>query len=541
MYLKGLFVTLLLFPFLGNAQSISSNLSYINKQFRKYNNYETSFRVDESKKELICEDRFGILKAKFSDIKFDYERDNVGLYCLSDDKCIRYYDKDGTRKYDDDENDYTMGLRKNNELIEHIDDVMEKFAELKRLVLYGSSNYSSSSSSSGNSSIDANLRYINQQFDLYNAYNTTFSIDKNAKELICEDKFGIIKAKWSDIEIKTSSENIGVYCLSDGKCIRYYDKNGVRKYDEDYNNYTMGLRENEKLIPHINKVLNKFAEIKSAILDGESGGSSNSNKAQIDAELRTINNIFKRSSEYSNTYYIDYTQNAIVSKTENCRAIVPVKSGLSVNYYKRTGDGHTYGFYFENSDKSILESCTSFEDYTEKTYEYLANYEDAQTVIRSLKKIINLLENSSSSYGSSSNTSVDSKLKYINQQFANYNGYNTVWSVNYGKKQLIWKNDFGTNYVDFSDLEIRADYENNWIGVYCLTGDKCILQKGTKGNTLYYDQYTMSLNDDGKMISHMNKVINEFAAIKKAVVGNSTPSKPSGGGGSSDDPDGPDK
>ena len=102
-------------------------------------------------------------------------------------------------------------------------------------------------------------------------------------------------------------------------------------------------------------------------------------------------------------YYIDYSQNAIVSKTENCKAIIPVKSGLSLNYYKRDGGNYSYGFYFKNSDKSILESCTSFEDYTEKTYEYVNNYSDAQDVITSLNKIINLLSGSSSSYSSTSN------------------------------------------------------------------------------------------------------------------------------------------
>ena len=50
----------------------------------------------------------------------------------------------------------------------------------------------------------------------------------------------------------------------------------------------------------------------------------------------------------------------------------------------------------------------------------------------------------------------------------------------------------------------------------------------------------MSLNEGGKMISHMSTVINEFAAIKREVLGGS-PAKPSNNGGNSDDPDGPDK
>ena len=88
-----------------------------------------------------------------------------------------------------------------------------------------------------------------------------------------------------------------------------------------------------------------------------------------------------------------------------------------MNNYQRNGD-YGYGFYFENSDKSILESCTSFEDYTEKTHEYLSNYEDAQTVIHSLKNIINLLQSNSHSTVVG-NTSVDELLRYINDYQVN--------------------------------------------------------------------------------------------------------------------------
>ena len=522
---KGILLGILLLPFLGNAQSISSNLQYINNQFDKYNAYETSFSVNLASKELICEDKFGILKANFADVKIDYEKKNIGIYCLNNDKCIRYYGKNGTRKPDNDYNNYTMGLRINDEMIPHIDDVIDKFDELKTLVL------------SDNSPIDinANLRYINQQFELYNGYNTIFKIDDSRAELICEDKFGVLKAKWSDIEIRTENENIGIFCLTEGKCIRYYDKEGNRKYDEDYSRYTMGLRENEKIIPHINTVLDKFAEIKIAILNGNSYGNTNGIKGQIDTELSKINAIFRRSSEYRNTYYVDYDKNAIISKTAKCRAIIPVKSGLSVNYYKKNGGDYAYGFYFQNSDNSILESCTSFEEYTEKTYEYLSNYNEVQTTIKSLQKIINLLGKNSNNYSFVSPTTISGKLHYINVQFSNYNAHNTVWSIDHRKDKLIWENNYGINSAYFRDITIRANYENGWIGVHCLSGDKCITQMSKNGSTLYLEQYTMSLKENGKMIKHMKDVINEFAAIKKSVLGDSNHSKPSGG--SDDTPD----
>ena len=388
------------------------------------------------------------------------------------------------------------------------------------------------------------LKYINQQFEMYNEYETSFDVDLSAKEVICEDRFGILKAKFSDVKFDYSGSNFGIYCLSEDKCIRYYDKDGSRKYNQDYNSYTMGLRLDDDIIPHIDAVISKFSELKTAVLSSSSSGSgSGSPNAAVEVELRKINAIFQRSSEYKNTYYVDYSQNAIVSKTQNCKAIIPVKSGLRLYYYKRDGGTYSYGFYFENSDKSILESCTSFEDYTEKTYEYVNNYSDAQSIVTSLNKIISILNNSSTSStpSYSSSSSIDTKLRYINQQFADYNKYNTVWSINYNTKQLIWKNDFGTNTVSFKDCEVRADYQNGWIGVYCLNSDsECIVQVTNSGSKDYYKQYTMSLNDnDGTMISHMSKVIGEFAAIKNAVL-NGTPS-PSTVTGSDEPDDEPDK
>jgi hypothetical protein len=541
--IKLILILLIFLPVLSFGQNIDANLKYINEQFSLYNEYQTSFSVDIAAKEIICEDDFGVLKAKFSDVEIREEGDNVGIFCLNENsKCIRYYDKNGTRLYDQDYSDYTMGLRKNDKIIPHINTVLSKFAELKRLVT-STSNYSTSTADNGggNSKLSENLRYINEQFRLYNGYETSFSVDMKSKEVICEDKFGILKANWSDVEIREKGSNVGIFCLNENsKCIRGYKKTGERDVT-DYVDYTMGLRENDKMIPHINTVLSKFAEIKNIVLN--SGGSSSSVgnntkvRGQVEAELSIINQIFERSSQYKNIYSVDYATKTITAKTESCRAVVPVKSGLSLNYYKRDG---TYGegFYFENSDKSILESCTSFEDYTEKTYEYVSNYNDVQTVIRSLNKIISLLQNSSmsgSSYGTSSGNTTD-LLRYINEQFSKYNAYNTVYSVDYAAKKLIWKNDFGTNSVDFNQVEVRADYESNWIGVYCLTG-KCISQITTSGATTYYDKYTMSLNEGDKMIGHIDEVVSKFAALKQAVVSSSKPTTTNGSSPSSDDPD----
>ncbi|NJK82697.1 MAG: hypothetical protein HC912_01650, partial [Saprospiraceae bacterium] len=34
--------------------------------------------------------------------------------------------------------------------------------------------------------------------------------------------------------------------------------------------------------------------------------------------------------------------------------------------------------------------------------------------------------------------------------------------------QLVWTHDFGTNYANLKDVEVRIDPNNKFMGVYCL-------------------------------------------------------------------------
>ena len=69
--------------------------------------------------------------------------------------------------------------------------------------------------------IEENLQFINEQFDQFNNYETSFDINKADKKIICRDKFGMYSAFLKDIEFKLDDigENIGIYCHEDSECI----------------------------------------------------------------------------------------------------------------------------------------------------------------------------------------------------------------------------------------------------------------------------------------------------------------------------------
>ena len=86
------------FPFVISGQTIQENLEFINLQFEKYNNYGTSFEVDEDSNTLTCHDKFGTFIVFFEDVEFKMESNgrNIGIFCLDHlQPCISTLQEDG--------------------------------------------------------------------------------------------------------------------------------------------------------------------------------------------------------------------------------------------------------------------------------------------------------------------------------------------------------------------------------------------------------------------------------------------------------------
>lgn len=372
--------------------------------------------------------------------------------------------------------------------------------------------------------VEDNLAYINIYFALYNDYNTSWDVDTYNKTLICKDKFGTLKADYNDVEVRISDNglHIGIYCLDGSVCIRAYDTDGNLK-SSGYENYTMGLAGDDgELIENAPKIIEKFAEIKNYVVGSSTTVSTNKTLDQltVEAEIQKINLLFQNYSQYKNQWSVDWNNMQLLGKTKSCTVVVPFSSQKTAYYYKRDGS-YAYGYYISSNYEDIEENCTSFNDKVKKTYDYLSNYDADQQLIKSLNTIFETGYKIYKSSGSSSYTSSSSGvptgstltgtmktyLDYVNQQFATYNKYNTVFSFNTYTKQIIFKNDFGTNYADLDKVMARAVADNQWVGIYCIDNDsECISQRNTSGSDYSYKSYTMSMTDCPNLFEVARKI-----------------------------------
>lgn len=364
--------------------------------------------------------------------------------------------------------------------------------------------------------INKNLSYINQQFAQYNDYETFFDIDFTTKEIICEDKFGYLRVAATDIEFRVDGNNVGIYCKDGSTCLQSYQKDGTRS-SSDYDEYTMGLREDGKIISHIDEVMDDFNEI---II--ELGGTVTTTTTNVTTNITTsddddiytrlarMNQIYAEHNQFKCRWDYNASTKMLTRSSEYCVIYIPINKGVSIEYYERGGGGDAYGYQLTADSEVIREKCTSFDNYTKNTKDFVNDKELAKVVVNDLTAIL-------SNTSIADNSSYQADLDYVNRQFAQYNAYNTSFSINTFDKTLVMTNQFGENTLSLSDVEVRIDYSNNWIGLYCKSGTKCITQTSS-GSTYNYNQYTMSLNKDNRMIDHIETVKNRLnEAIYKAL------------------------
>jgi len=121
------------------GNTVEDNLRYINEQCGKYNNLDTRFEINQPSKELILYDKMGKVRANFSEIEFRIvdHSDYLGIFCISEGQsCIKAFKKDGTPQSRDFKK-YVFSLRKDGKLIEHAEEVVQRFTELKKWVVNG--------------------------------------------------------------------------------------------------------------------------------------------------------------------------------------------------------------------------------------------------------------------------------------------------------------------------------------------------------------------------------------------------------------------
>jgi hypothetical protein len=138
------------------------------------------------------------------------------------------------------------------------------FKTIQKLVIDGPS---SLSPPLPHEEIDQLFDYINEQFKKYNKFNTRFFIDLDEQELVWIQEFGESRAPLDMIDFEADYKQgwFVIYC-KDGrsKCVTSTNPKGKKIQNSEY---SMSLMENDKVIPHIDDVINKFKELIQELTD----------------------------------------------------------------------------------------------------------------------------------------------------------------------------------------------------------------------------------------------------------------------------------
>ena len=148
--------------------------------------------------------------------------------------------------------------------------------------------------------IAEDLAFVNDQFALYNEYNTTYRIDAKAKTIICTDEFGDKVANAALIEIRLDDyNNLGLYCKDGSECITGDDM--------DYAEYTMGLTRN------VRNTVDRLNAAQKKLLAGKPVAAAPA-ATTIAADLEYVNQQFSLYNPYSTTYAVNEIRKTIICK-----------------------------------------------------------------------------------------------------------------------------------------------------------------------------------------------------------------------------------
>jgi hypothetical protein len=232
-----------------DTESSAALLFYINRQFSKYNKYNTQFDIDKEANKLIFTNQFGIARIRFADIGFKLNKKtkSIDVYCLDGSKCIDKYDDSGelsTWNY------YNVSMPDGDEMASEIYTVLTKCKKLKRSILGTTQNDDVVHYDDDNNeevidvvvddglSIDDLLNYINSEIRKYNKYGSRLSVDGD--KLIFMNNFGRADISFRSIDFRIDEEHnsIDIYCIDGSKCIDKYD-NSEELTNWDYYNISM--------------------------------------------------------------------------------------------------------------------------------------------------------------------------------------------------------------------------------------------------------------------------------------------------------------
>ncbi|MBI1185276.1 hypothetical protein GC194_13475 [bacterium] len=496
-----------------NLDVVAQNLLYINQEYAKYNPYHTSFRIDHNKKTLVWYNDFSEFEASIADIHFQKSDDTyLGIYCLDTaNYCITV-----DRGEASDLRSYDMTFKDANGYFPSSGyEIPKKFEEIKTamgIYSYSGSGGSSSLSATDLAKIKENLSYVNTKFYYYNKYNTTFDVDPSNGVLTLKDDNGYKQAPISELrfEANYSTNLFYVYTVSGEACFISHYTSGTRS-SSHLSSYRMGLNYNDKLISDATTVVQKLNEIKTMFSTGS--------PYYVEAGLNYVNGLFDQFNDYSTKYSVD-AANKMMVVTDRFGSF---KSSAYDTEYLINSSGR-----FEIDCKSNMNCLQKYSTANvrlssdDKPGYYMGlNYDDtiiaeahcATRIMNNIAQIVAQGGGGSSSTLTAGST-VEDKLRYINNLSASNASTPATWSVNYNTKQLICKTA-SCEYI-FNLSEITAIDALEYSGRYCIklsSASQGIKEVCGSSNQYVYDNYQYYSD-----ISTARSVVTQLYAIKDMVL-----------------------
>lgn len=369
-------------------------------------------------------------------------------------------------------------------------------------------------------SVSDNLRYINQQFDRYNAYES--SLDVQNGKLVFQNKFGPAYIDFKDIgfRINYKFNSIDIYCLDGSKCIK--------KGDSDWDYYNISMIENGTIAEDvIFETLDRIRAIKKYYVSSEKYVYYGNSEDDL---LRYINRQFDRYNKYYARFEVE--DDKLVFSNKFGTAKIPFREiNFKINTNTKSVEVHC-----NDGSKCIQKydfdgSVTGWDFYNVSLVEEDGSMSNvAYTVKEKCDKLLalhngggNVDNRPSFDPNAYDESTIDGLLAGINAAFDRYNTYESKFSVDRYNKTLNFENNMSpADPLRFSDIGFRVTESRNSIDIYCKDGSKCIQKGGSS-----WDYYNVSLVDGDDMYNGIYDILRKCEKLQNMILRGSN----DGGGG----------
>lgn len=233
---------------------------------------------------------------------------------------------------------------------------------------------------------------------------------------------------------------------------------------------------------------------------------------KVDETLSYINNLLDAYNIYDSSLSINLYSGDIIFKDK-----FSVFSGKFAEVEFRR-NGESMGIFCKNGsdclrqqDLETGESMPDAEKYTFGIKKGGKAVEGTDQAIERLNRMLSILSGGKHNISTVS-AAIKDNLRVINRAYANYNKYQTVFSVE--GDNLRWVSSVADVTVPLNNVTFYINYSNNWMVLKCISGE-CF-----SGSSSYLEEYSMSLEtQDPKIAPNIEDVLQAFNNIRREVLG----------------------